>query len=216
MASEPTLDELIAWWIERSRSTVPGTEHHRRVTATASHLRRLRDVERACEDAAPDNCARIVGADAVDAERPRYVILGEDGEPMVAEDEPAELVVTFARWVGTLTGHIEEQDRRLRALDAAVQRVRGMPQENEDVGNTHDEWFAKGYNAAMNAVARALDEGGMTVAPAVQRVRHAGGGVLLAFNDWPAYHSPLADGERRKALNALAEAIAALDAGGGA
>ena len=169
MASEPTLDELIAWWIERSRSTVPGTEHHRRVTATASHLRRLRDVERACEDAAPDNCARIVGADAVDAERPRYVILGEDGEPMVAEDEPAELVVTFARWVGTLTGHIEEQDRRLRALDAAVQRV-----------------------------------------------RHAGGSVLLAFSDWPAYHSPLADGERRKALNALAEAIAALDAGGGA
>ncbi|MFN9578091.1 MAG: hypothetical protein ACK6AH_16310 [Gemmatimonadota bacterium] len=106
--------------------------------------------------------------------------------------------------------------RRLKALDAAVGRVRGMPQENEDVGNTHDEWFAKGYNAAMNAVARALDEGGMTVAPAVQRVRHAGGGVLLAFHDWPAYHSPLADGERRKALNALAEAIAALDAGGGA
>jgi hypothetical protein len=129
MASEPTLDELIAWWIERSRSTVPGTEHHRRVTATASHLRRLRDVERACEDAAPDNCARIVGADAVDAERPRYVILGEDGEPMVAEDEPAELVVTFARWVGTLTGHIEEQDRRLRALDAAVQRVRELHRE---------------------------------------------------------------------------------------
>jgi len=47
MASEPTLDELIAWWIERSRSTVPGTEHHRRVTATASHLRRLKALDAA-------------------------------------------------------------------------------------------------------------------------------------------------------------------------
>jgi len=143
--ADPTLDDLIEFWIGRCRSTLPESEHHRRVMATATHL------------------------------------------------------------------------RRLRALDAAVQRVRELPQENEDVGNTHDEWFAKGYNAAMNAVARALDgTGGMTVAAAVQRVRHAGGGVLLAFNDWPAYHSPLADGERRRALNALAEAIAALDAGGGA
>jgi hypothetical protein len=95
--AEPTLDDLIEFWIGRCRSTLPESEHHRRVMATATHL------------------------------------------------------------------------RRLRALDAAVHRV-----------------------------------------------RHAGGSVLLAFNDWPAYHSPLADGERRKALNALAEAIAALDAGGGA
>jgi hypothetical protein len=40
-------------------------------------------------------------------------------------------------------------------------------------------------------------------------VTEAARNVVLAFHDWPAFTSTFADGERRNALNALADALAA-------
>lgn len=40
-----------------------------------------------------------------------------------------------------------------------------------------------------------------------QDVKRVGGNVLLAFEDWPAYQTASADGERRTALDSLAAAL---------
>ena len=43
-------------------------------------------------------------------------------------------------------------------LASARERVEAVPEENEDVGNTHDELFARGFNAGRRAASAALSE----------------------------------------------------------
>jgi hypothetical protein len=155
--ADPTLDYLIRCADERTFGAHGPDDAD--CAALAAHLRRLRDVERACEDAAPDNIPEKVGADACDPDEPRYVIQGEDGEPMIATDSPAELVTTLFKWAGALSDHAEDRERRLRALDAAVRRVRELHEANSD-GECGHCFDGNGLALAPCATLRALDAGG--------------------------------------------------------
>ena len=117
--AEPTLRALLAS-AERAIETYPpaerssewlnaGRAHH---TALATYLRELQEARAAAAEVAPDNTAAIVGADGVDPDLGRYVVVSEDGDPIVDADSVAELL----RQLNGVWGRVSE----LRESDQAV------------------------------------------------------------------------------------------------
>lgn len=92
---------------------------------------KLDAVDAACLEVCRDNHESTVGADGVDREMGRYVCIGESGDPVIDEDEPAEVIRRLNRVWGLMQERAERaeaertpgQRRRIEALEWAIVRT---------------------------------------------------------------------------------------------